>query len=188
MFKIVMTLATIVSSWSPNLDIDLLHHTGISTESELICASGSAASSGFGQKPGNGGGVDTLLATWTLNEAKSKIAAGATKSDTVKYEAVGDAVKVTVDGTDSSGKPVHIEWTGKFDGKDYPVVGDPTSDTRAYKKIDNYTFSIIGKKGEKVTMTAKIVVAADRKSRSVTTFNTNAMGKKMSSTAVYDKQ
>ena len=37
--------------------------------------------------------------------------------------------KVTVDGTDSDGKPVHNEWTGKYDGKDYPVTGSSTNDT-----------------------------------------------------------
>ena len=42
--------------------------------------------------------------------------------------AAGDSVKVTTDGTDRDGKPVHGEWTGKFDGKDYPVTGDPTTD------------------------------------------------------------
>ena len=46
-----------------------------------------------------------------------------------EYEAVGDNVKVTVDGTDGEGKPTHNEWTGTFDGKDYPLTGDPASDT-----------------------------------------------------------
>ena len=47
------------------------------------------------------------------------------KNQTVVYEVAGDNVKVTVDGTDNDGKPLHNEWTGKFDGKDYPVIGDP---------------------------------------------------------------
>jgi ribosomal protein L21E len=59
------------------------------------------------------------MGTWKLNEAKSKIGAGSPKNTTVVYEATGDDVKVTVDGTDGDGKPVHSEWTGKYDGKDY---------------------------------------------------------------------
>ena len=55
------------------------------------------------------------------------------KNLTVTYEAVGDNIKATVDGVDGQGKPTHNEWTGKFDGKDYPVTGDPTSDTRSYQ-------------------------------------------------------
>ena len=70
--------------------------------------------------------ADPNLGTWKLNAAKSKIAPGTPKNDTVVYEAVGDNVKVTVDGTDGAGKPAHNEWTGKFDGKNYPVTGDPT--------------------------------------------------------------
>ncbi|MGH9961710.1 MAG: hypothetical protein ACREBC_32045, partial [Pyrinomonadaceae bacterium] len=66
--------------------------------------------------------------TWKLNEAKSTFAAGATKNQTVIYEAAGDSIKVIVDGTDSAGSAVHHEWTGKFDGKEYPVTGDPASD------------------------------------------------------------
>jgi hypothetical protein len=67
------------------------------------------------------------IGTWKLNEAKSKLSPGAPKDHTVAYEAVDDRVKVTMDGVDSAGKPTHTEWTGKFDGKDYPVTGDPSS-------------------------------------------------------------
>jgi hypothetical protein len=67
------------------------------------------------------------MGTWKLNAAKSTLASGATKNTTVVYEAAGDNVKVTVDGTDSDGRPTHNEWTGKFDGNDYPVTGDRMS-------------------------------------------------------------
>jgi hypothetical protein len=79
---------------------------------------------------------DANMGTWKLNEAKSKFAAGATKNNTVVYEAAGDSVKVTIDGVDGAGKPTHNEWTGNFDGKDYAVTGDPTSDMRSYKRVD----------------------------------------------------
>jgi len=47
---------------------------------------------------------DAQLGTWKLNEAKSKIGAGAVKNTTVVYEASGDSVKVTVDGVGSDGE------------------------------------------------------------------------------------
>jgi hypothetical protein len=131
---------------------------------------------------------DVNMGTWKLNEAKSKISSGAPKNTTVVYAAAGDSVKITVDGVDADGKPAHNEWTGKFDGKDYPVTGDPTSDTRAYKRVNDHTLEITNKKGNKVTTTARIVVSADGKSRTVTSHGTDAKGKKISSTAVYDKQ
>ena len=131
---------------------------------------------------------DLNLGTWKLNEAKSKIGAGAPNLTTVVYEAAGDSVKVTVDGTDGEGKPLHSEWTGKYDGKDYPVMGDPNADTRSVKKVNDHTLAITNKKGDKVGITARAVVSADGKSRTVTLSGTDSKGKKYTSTAVYDKQ
>jgi hypothetical protein len=128
------------------------------------------------------------MGTWKLNEAKSTFSPGATKNTTVVYEAAGDDVRVTTDGTDGDGKPTHTEWTGKFDGKDYPVSGDPSSDTRSYKKINDLTLALTNKKGGTVTTTGRIVVSADGKSRTVTTSRTDSAGKKATSSAVYDKQ
>src|SRR5262245_8089832 len=131
---------------------------------------------------------DATIGTWKLNEAKSKIPAGAPKNNMVVYEAAGDNVKITVDGVDPDGKPTHNEWTGKFDGTDYPVTGNPNSDTRSYKKIDDRTLELTVKKDGKVTISGRIAVSADRKSRTVTESRTDPKGKKVKSTAVYDKQ
>jgi len=128
------------------------------------------------------------MGTWKLNEAKSKFGPGAPRNTTVVYESAGDNIKVTVDGTDGEGKPSHNEWTGKFDGKDYPVTGDATADTRAYKQINARTLQLTNKKGGKVTTTGRIVVSANGRSRTVTTTATDPKGKRVSSTAVYDKQ
>jgi hypothetical protein len=127
------------------------------------------------------------MGTWKLNEAKSKFAAGAAKNHTVVYEAAGDNIKVTVDGTDAAGAATHNEWTGKFDNKDYPVTGDPASDARSYKRIDARTLELTIKQGGKVTVTGKIVMSADGKTRTVTTHGTDAQGKKWETVAVYDK-
>jgi len=128
------------------------------------------------------------MGTWKLNEAKSKFGPGATKNHTVKYEAAGDNIKVTVDGTTADGKAVHSEWTGKFDGKDYPCTGDPTIDSRAYTKINDHTLELTNKLSGKVTTTGRIVVSPDGKTRTVTTTSTDEKGKKTKSTAVYDKE
>ncbi len=143
-----------------------------------LCLAGLAAS--FAQ--------DANMGTWKLNEAKSKFPAGATKNNTVVYEPSGDQVKVTVDGTDANGKSTHNEWTGKFDGKDYPVTGDPSADTRAYKKVNDRTLAMTVKKAGKTTVTGRIEVSPDGKSRTVVTKGTDSKGAKVSTTAVYDKQ
>jgi len=132
--------------------------------------------------------ADANMGTWKLNEAKSKLAAGATKNHTVVYAMAGDTVKITVDGTDKDGKATHNEWTGKFDGKDYAVTGDPGSDTRAYTKVDANTLTFNVKKGGKVLTNGKVIISADGKSRTVTTSTMDSMGMKTDSTGVYDKQ
>jgi hypothetical protein len=132
--------------------------------------------------------ADKNMGTWKLNDAKSKFAAGATKNQMVSYTADGDNVKVTVDGVTADGKKIHSEWTGKFDGKDYPVTGDPTNDSRAYTRVNASTLKMTLKKDGKVSSTGQIVISSDGKTRTVTIKGTDAMGKTVSSIAVYDKQ
>lgn len=132
--------------------------------------------------------ADAFIGTWKLDEAKSKLVAGTPKNTTVVYEAAGDSVKVTVEGTDSEGKATHNEWTGKFDGKEYAVTGDSTSDMRSYKKVNERTLTFIGKKEGKETISGRIVISADGKTRTVSVTTTDAKGNKVQSTAVYDKQ
>src|SRR5579872_4088172 len=131
---------------------------------------------------------DIQMGTWKLNEAKSKIAAGAPKNSTVVYEAAGDSIKVTIDGNAPDGTPTHSEWTGKFDGKDYPCTGNPNEDMRSVKQIDDRTLNVTSKKGGKVVLTAHVVVAADGKSRTVTVNGTHGERQKHERTVGYDKQ
>ena len=104
--------------------------------------------------------ADVNMGTWKLNDAKSKFSPGAWKFTSVVIAAAGDSVKVALDGIDANGKPVHIEWMGKFDGKDYPVTGDPGVDTRAYKPVDDHTLAVTDKKGGKGSFTSRIVYSA----------------------------
>jgi nicotinate-nucleotide pyrophosphorylase len=128
------------------------------------------------------------MGTWKLNEGKSKLAAGMMKNTLVVYAADGESVKVTTDGTTGDDKPLHTEWTGKFDGKDYPLTGDPSADTRAYTKIDDHTLTLSNKKDGKIVTSGRVVVSADGKTRTLTITGKTAAGKKATSVAVYDKQ
>jgi hypothetical protein len=143
-----------------------------------LCLAGVALS--FAENPNMG--------TWNLNEAKSKLAAGMMKNTTVVYTAEGDSIKVTTDGVDGAGKPLHTEWTGKFDGKDYALTGDPTADSRSYHQVSDHVLTLANKKGGKAVATGKVVVSADGKTRTLSLSATDAAGKKIASSAVYDKQ
>jgi len=131
---------------------------------------------------------DAFSGTWKLNEAKSKLSPGMNKNTTVTYAVSGDNVKITLDGVGPDGKATHDEWTGKYDGKDYPVTGNPMTDSRAYKKVNDHTLEATGKKGDKVVLSAKITISADGKTRTVVVTQTGADGKKSTETAVYEKQ
>ena len=132
--------------------------------------------------------ADPHIGTWKLNEAKSKITPGTLKNTQVVYSSMFGQVKIKADGIDANGKPSHTEWSGKFDGKDYPVTGDPNSDARSYTKVNDRTLTTTNKKNGKVTVTGQIVVSSDGKSRTVTISGNTPKGKKFQNVAVYDKQ
>ena len=131
-----------------------------------------------------GAAGDGFLGTWKLNEGKSKIGAGAARNSTVVYAADGDKVKVTIDGTDGAGQAFRSEWTGKYDGKDYAVTGDASSDMRSYKLEGARTLVATEKKDGKVVGAARVVLSADGKTRTVTVSGADG---KVAATQVYEK-
>ncbi|HZS16807.1 MAG TPA: hypothetical protein VFA51_02630 [Candidatus Udaeobacter sp.] len=133
-------------------------------------------------------GADPQAGTWKLNESKSKISPGTLKNTQVVYSNMFGQVKVKSDGVDANGKPIHFDWSGKVDGKDYPVTGDPNSDTRSYTKLNDRTLTTINKKNGKIRVTGQIVISPDGKCRTITVTGTTPAGKKFKNVAIYDKQ
>jgi hypothetical protein len=127
------------------------------------------------------------LGTWKLNESKSTFGDGAGKTTLVVWEKVGDHNKCTVDGTDADGNKTHSVWTGKLDGKFYPVTGDPLADQRSFKMNGKNTIDMVTQNHGKTVGDGTIVVATDRMSRTVKSTMTNAKGVKVTSTLAYDK-
>ena len=133
--------------------------------------------------------ADDTFGTWNLNVAKSKYEPGpAPKSATVKYEEVDGGYKRSGDTIDADGKKISIEYTAKYDGKDYPVTGSPLFDSIAVKKINDHTAEATMKKGGKPVLTAKREISHDGKVMTITITGTNVKGEKMHNKAVYDKQ
>src|SRR5262252_557977 len=130
-----------------------------------------------------------MVGTWKLELAKSKYSPGPTpKSQVATLEAAEGGVKVVSDRVEADGKTTHFEWTAKFDGKDYPVKGDPGRDAVSVKKVDDYTLDITNKKGGKATTTIHAVYAKDGKSRTETVTGTDAEGKKIENVTQWTKQ
>ena len=134
-------------------------------------------------------GADMFSGTWKVNVAKSKFDPGpGLKGQIVTFQVVGTDWKVVVDSTSADGKTTHSEWIGKFDGKDYPMKGDPNIDTRSFKKVDDYTLDIIAKKGTKVLTTTRTVYNKDGKTRVSTQTGVDAQGRQIHNTIVSEKQ
>ena len=133
--------------------------------------------------------ADNFTGTWKLNISMSQYNPGPPpKSLTSHVQFMGDMANFTFDGYDSSGKAIEpAEITIKLDGKDYPIEGDPTRDTIAMKKIDDYTIEETNKKGGKVTTITRTVYAKDGKSRTATTTGTTPDGQKVNNVAFFDR-
>ena len=132
--------------------------------------------------------ADGWIGTWKLNEAKSKVGGNVIRSQTLRFEATADGVKLTADGTDAEGKPLHSGYTSKFDGKDVPWAGNPMADTASPKKIDSNTYENTWKKAGKATVTSKVSISKDGKTLTIHQTGTDVKGAPVSSVAVYDRQ
>jgi len=129
---------------------------------------------------------DVQIGTWKLDPARSTLSKSMGRNDRVDYEWSMFKTKVTVSGVDAHGNPIHSEWRGSYDGRDYPVTGDPTSDARSYTKANDHTLNFTGKKAGQVVYNGTIVVAPDGKTRTVTSWA--MMGRKrVKSVSVYNK-
>jgi hypothetical protein len=112
----------------------------------------------------------------------------APKSAKNKFEPWEDGMKATLDIVDAQGTKIHAEVAARFDGKDYPIKGNPMADAVALKRVNERNTEITWKKGGKVVMTGKSVIAADGKTTTVTQTGTDPQGRAINNLAVYDKQ
>lgn len=140
---------------------------------------------------------DPLIGTWKQNLAKSKYdpAYLAPKEGrTTKIDAVPGGIKLVTDGVDVQGQVGHVEYTVKFDGKDYPyhatIQGriNPNQDVISWRKIGDYTYELTAKVKGRVLTTTHMVISSDGKTRTTTITGTNAQGTKVNDTLVYEKQ
>jgi hypothetical protein len=118
--------------------------------------------------------------TWRVDLARSTYpGVPPFKKMTLRIERWEDDVKVTYDVIRSRGGITHLEWTGKFDGRDYPVQGVDDVVTNAYRRIDDRSYDVIQKVDGVVSLTARMIVSDDGKRLTTVTSN---------STAVFDRQ
>lgn len=132
---------------------------------------------------------DQHSGVWKLNLAKSKYNPGPGPKELTETIALSrNRYKVDANGTAADGKPMHIEFDAKFDGKEYPMIGVPWADTLAVKWIDADTPQIIQKKDGQVTMIITCAVSTNGKTRTCTLKGTDEEGRKVNNVVVFDRQ
>jgi hypothetical protein len=131
--------------------------------------------------------TDPLAGTWRLNLAQSRYETGAPpRSQTTTLRAVDGGLHEIVERVNADGTSTRWEVTARYDGRDYPVQGDPTRDTVAMTKVDPRTVDIVNKKAGAVVSRMRILVAPDGRSR--TNAVTDAAGQKRTALLFFDRQ
>src|SRR5262245_40167194 len=126
--------------------------------------------------------------TWKLNFEKSGgNPAGRFKKVISRIEPSQDGLKVTYDAIGVRGGVTHMEWAGKFDGRDYPVQGVDYVLTNAYTRIDDHAYQIVVKVDGALAATTKVSLTPDGKTLTTVTVE-NAQGRLVETTSVYDRQ
>lgn len=122
--------------------------------------------------------------TWKLNSTNDRY-----KRVTSKIEPWGeDGLKVTYDMVGTRGGTTHMEWTGKFDGRDYPVQGVDYVLTNAYSRLNDRSYQIVVKVDGAVAATATVAISPDGKTLTTVTSEKDARGQNVTATTVYDRR
>jgi hypothetical protein len=132
---------------------------------------------------------DPWLGTWSLNFAKSTPDPEARyKRATTTIDPWEDGLQVVYDLVGTRGGLTHMEWKGRFDGKDYAVQGVDYVLTNAYSRTDERSYQIVSKLDGVVTSTAKVVVSPDGKTLTTSTTGKDGRGNTVTTTTVYERK
>ncbi|HKW61301.1 MAG TPA: hypothetical protein VJN89_02040 [Candidatus Acidoferrum sp.] len=135
------------------------------------------------------GAADEHSGTWKLNPTKSQFSPGPGIKNLTEIVALDESsYKVEANGTAADGTPIHIEFSAKFDGKDYPIIGVHWADTVSVTWTGAHEPQMIQKKGGQVTIVITCRVSADGKTRTCTLKGKDEQGRKVNNMVVFDRQ
>jgi hypothetical protein len=104
---------------------------------------------------------------------------------TLRIEPSDDGLRVVYDMVRRRGGITHIEWSGRFDGRDYPVQGVDYVLTNAYRMLSDRSYEIVVRADGSEVAVATAVVSADGKMLTVDTVERVPGGQGRKSTAAY---
>lgn len=132
---------------------------------------------------------DLLDGTWELDTAASKYKPGPPrKSDTRIYKIDGNIIHMIGEAVFADETSMKAEYTGAYDGKDYPVAGNPRVGTIAQQRVDDYISKTTTKREGKITATSTRVISKDGKTMTITSNGTDEKGRAFHDTLVFHKR
>jgi len=94
-----------------------------------------------------------------------------------------DGLNVTYDMVRRRGGITHMEWTGRFDGQDYPVQGVDYVLTNAYRMLSDRSYEIVVKVDGHIAAVATAVVSPDGATLSVDSREQDSKGRTISTSS-----
>jgi hypothetical protein len=108
---------------------------------------------------------DPIIGVWKLNLSRSKYIPGPPpKSETRTYREKDGQIFCTIQRTDVSGKALPpIEFSEKYDGREYPVKNSNVGDALILQRINNYLSEATLKHAGMVVATTRRIITDNGK-------------------------
>lgn len=102
--------------------------------------------------------------TWHLNAANSKFASpNKRQGETRTYVISGDKVTVKSSSKDAAGKTINLSYSAGYDGKWYPMAGNPNADHISMSVVSDRELKWSSQLHGKGTIAGTATVSADGK-------------------------
>ena len=126
--------------------------------------------------------------TWKFDPTKGNLTPPIPKSVVAHIDANDTDFKFKQEGVDAKDQPWNVSYEAKFDGKPYPVTGDPSSDSVVLKRINQREAKFTNKKSGKVVSVTDVVISKDGKTATVNYTDYDSAGKATKGVAIYQKE
>jgi len=127
--------------------------------------------------------------TWKVDLEKSTYSgAPGYKRATYTIEPAAGGLKVVYEAVLPRGGVTHMEWTGRLDGREYPVQGVEEFLTYAYFDRGDGSYQIVARIDGRVAATSDVRFSSDGRTMTTTTVARGGAGQSVTTTTVYIKQ
>jgi hypothetical protein len=133
------------------------------------------------------GAESPFSGTWKFNPAKGHPIPPLPRSAIAHVEVDGDDFNFSQEYIDENGRTMNIAYRAKFDGKKYPVMGDPNADAVSIRRLNDRKMHVTFTKSGKLIVALDATVSKDAEITTVT-YTDYSGGKPHNGSAVYERQ